>query len=395
MAWKGPCAVGERLQLVELVRNRGVSVSEAARLFGVSRRTAHKWLGRSDALGRERGLEDASRARATQERFEGPALERLLDLRRLHSTWGPRTLLHWMKRRYPRLELPAASTLGDILRRNGLVVPRRRNVAPGVAAYRPGGSTPLEPNDRWTIDFKGDFRLGSGAKCYPLTIRDAVSRLILRIDALPNTRGEPALELLHAAFAEYGLPLELHSDNGTPFGSTGIARLGAVSVFAVKHGIRPVFSRPGKPQDNGGHERMHRDVKAETTRPPGEDFTEQQERFDIFRHCFNDERPHQALGGDTPRSRWQPSSRILSSSTPEPDYPSHWEQRTVGKLGQISWHSTVVGVTKALGGERIGLEPIDDGLWRAHFYALPFGLLDERGADTQVIGVNHPGGAAT
>lgn len=390
MAWKGPCAVGERLQLVELVRNRGVSVSEAARLFGVSRRTAHKWLRRADALGRERGLEDASRARVTQERFEGPALARLLDLRRLHMTWGPRTLLYWMRRRYPKLDFPAASTLGDILRREGLIVPRQRNAAPGVAAYRPGGSTPIEPNDRWTIDFKGDFRLGNGTRCYPLTIRDAVSRFVLRIDALPNTRGEPVVELLLKAFAEYGLPLELHSDNGAPFGSTGLARLGTVSVVAVKYGVRPIFNRPGKPQDNGGHERMHRDVKAETTRPPGRDCIEQQSRFDVFRPCFNDERPHHALGGETPRSRFQPSSRILPSSTPEPDYPRHWEQRTVGKLGQISWRSAVVGVSKALGRERIGLEPIDDGLWRAHFFSLPIGLLDERGLEPQIIGLNHP-----
>jgi putative transposase len=393
MAWKGTCAVGERIQLVELVRNRDVPVAEAARVFGVSRKTAHKWLARADAFGLENGLRDASRARHRQEQFEGPAVELLLELRRQHPTWGPRTLLYSVARKEPNLVLPAASTLGDILRRQGLVAPRKRKARPGTSPYLPGDSTPLEPNDRWTIDFKGQFRLLNGELCYPLTLRDAVSRAVLRIDAFECTRGGLVLPVLTTAFEEHGLPLELHSDTGSPFASNGLARLSTVSVFALKLGIRPVFSRPGKPQDNGGHERMHRDLKAETTRPPSRTVAEQQHRFDAFRTVFNEDRPHHALAGETPMSRWKPSPRKMPSSIPEPSYPKHWETRRVDRSACLYWHSRPVMVTKALMGEPLGLEPIDDGLWRIHFASLAIALLDERGATPQVIGVNRIGNA--
>lgn len=382
--------MGERLQLFAAVK-AGASVSEAAHLFGVSRKTAHKWIARAESEGTDKGLEDKSRARLTQERFEGRAVDLMLRKRQQHPGWGPRTLLHWVRQTHPKLRRPAPSTLGDILRREGLLKPRsRRKTQPNVVGYRPGDTTPAEPNDRWTIDFKGDFKLGNGTRCYPLTLRDAVSRMLLRIDAFESVAAGPVHQAVAQAFSSFGLPKELHSDTGTPFGSPGLARLSRLSVFAIKHGVRPVFSRPGKPQDNGGHERMHRDLKAETTRPPGANLRRQQQRFDAFRCTFNDERPHHALAGATPRSRWRTSSRVFPSTPPEPNYPLFWETRSVDASGRFSWKGHLSALSKVLHLERVGFEPLDEGLWRIHFYDFVLGLFDERRPTPQVVGLNAP-----
>jgi transposase InsO family protein len=391
MAWKGTCPVGERQQLVQLVRE-GIAVVDVAAMFGVSRKTAYKWLERADRQGDE-GLGDLSRARHHIERFEGPAIEMLLALRRKHPNWGARKLLEILERRNPRLELPAASTAGELLKRAGLVSPRRKRAPRGVAPYQVGRTQPVEPNDRWTVDFKGEFRLGDGALCFPLTLRDAVSRKMLDIHALRSTRGDAVKLRYEWAFREYGLPLEMHSDTGKPFGSPGLARLSRLNVYLLKLGIRPVFSRPGKPQDNGGHERMHRDLKAETTRPAAHSMSAQQRRFESFKRCFNDERPHEALAGEVPAAIWTPSLRQYPSKLREPEYPAHWETRRANQHGHILWKSERVVVTSALRGERVGIEPVDDGLWRVHFAALCLGVLNEHTSPRKVLGV-RPNAAA-
>jgi transposase InsO family protein len=391
MAWKGKCPVGERQQLVELVR-RGVPVVEVAAMFGVARKTAHKWIGRADALG-ELGLQDQSRARHRVERFEGPAVDSLLVLRRKHPTWGPRKLLDCLKLQQPGLSLPAASTAGELLKRSGLVTPRVSRAPRSVATYQVGETQPKHPNDRWTVDFKGEFRLGNGVLCYPLTLRDAVSRKLFDIYGLPSTRGVGVKARYERAFREYGLPLEMHSDTGKPFGSHGLARLSWLTVYLLKLGIRPVFSRPGKPQDNGGHERMHRDLKAETARPPAGNMAGQQKRLNRFRNCFNAERPHEALQGNTPDSAWRPSPRRYPSQLSDPEDPAHWEVRRATEQGRILWKSQHVVVTSALAHQRVGLEPIDDGVWRVHFAVLAIGILDERIARRKVLGL-RPNAAA-
>lgn len=392
MAWKGPCPVGERLQLVQLV-SAGVSVTDAARLFGVSRRIAHKWLKRAEEDGSEKGLEDRSRARHAQQRFEGPAVSLLLELRRAHPRWGPEKLLTILEREHPGLEVPAISTAGEILKRAGLVQPRVRRSREHSVPHLVGGlSPPVSPNDRWTADFKGQFRMQNGQVCYPFTLRDAVSRMLLDVRAFSSTRSELVIPAFQRAFIEYGMPLEVHSDTGSPFGSTGLARLSPVSVFLLKHGVHPVYSRPAKPQDNGGHERMHRDLKAETTRPPGLDSEDQQMKFDGFRHEFNEVRPHEALGGATPSSRFTKSARPCPVDPSALVYPKHWEQRVVDAAGDIHWHNERWNVTKALANEPIGLEPIDDGIWRVHFASMVIGQFNERSREHTIIGMNRPSG---
>jgi hypothetical protein len=229
------------------------------------------------------------------------------------------------------------------------------------------------------MDFKGDFRLGNGTRCLPFTLRDAASRKILSVRAMPSTHAEPVKADLERTFREYGLPEELQSDNGSPFAGQGLSCLSRLSVWFLKLGVVPVLSRPGKPQDNGGHERMHRDLKAETTRPPGHDAIAQQRKFNAFIRCFNEERPHEALGGDVPDEHWEQSSRSFPASVKAPEYPAWWETRRVCPSdGTFSWRDEAISLTKALGGEQVGLEPIDDGLWRIHFYGFAVGLFDER-----------------
>lgn len=380
--------MGERSQLVQLVWS-GVGVTEVSALFGVSRKTAHKWLGRAEKEGLEGGLRDRSRARLQQDRFEGEEVALLTELRKKHPRWGPRTLLSALEDKHPRLTFPAASTVGDILKRAGLVQPRVRQPRFGLP-YLAGDTKPVKANDRWTADFKGQFRMRNGKLCYPFTLRDATSRMVLDIRACTCTRADVVISALDESFAKYGMPKELHSDTGAPFGSTGLARLSHVSVFLLKRGIRPVFSRPGKPQDNGGHERMHLDLKAETTRPPGRHLRNQQRMFDAFLETFNEERPHQALGGKTPRTQWTPSERRYVGNPPPPSYPGHFEVRRVDCDGAIYWHNEYVRVTRALTGESVGLEPVDEGLWRVHFASMWIGVLNELGSTLRVVGVNRP-----
>lgn len=364
-----------RRLLVELVE-KGTNVAEAARLSGFSRTAAYKWIERFKEAG-EDGLEELSRARADPGRFEGPLAERVLALRRQHPSWGPRKLLGWLERRTDR-KLPAASTVHDLLKRNGLIVPR----PPRVQRHHPfqyAGPTPTEPNARWTIDFKGDFRLGDGTKCFPLTLRDASSRRLLSIRAMTGTSSGPVQAELERRFREYGLPTELQSDNGTPFATKGLARLSKLSVWLLKLDVMPVLSRPAEPQDNGGHERMHRDLKAETTRPPANSVVGQDRKFDNFLRVFNEERPHEALGYDVPDEHWRPSERQFPARLPQPEYPAWWEIRRVNAAANtMSWRDNVVKVNDALGGEDIAFEPVADGVWLVHFYRYPIGFFDER-----------------
>ena len=379
MASKGTWHVGQRTMLVDLVNERGVSVTKAAEFVGLSRQSAHKWLERMEQSGLA-GLEDASRARKTQRRFEGVSVEKLLALRLQHRTWGARHLLAQMRRREPRLKLPSASTLTEFMRRAGLLSKRSRQ-----KRHTPvfGQRKASAPNDIWTIDFKGQFRLRNGQMCFPLTIRDHFSKKVLRVVACANTKHPAVLAALKSAFGEFGLPRILHSDTGAPFGSTGLGRLSQVSVYVMRLGILPTFSRPGKPQDNGGHERMHLDLKMETTMPAAFSMAAQQKRFATFIRCFNEERLHQALAMETPDSVWRPSTRRASSRT-EAKYDAGWEIRRIDRSGKMAWRGQNVFIARVLKAECIALEPVDQNLWRIHFFGFPIAFLCESGSSAKV-----------
>lgn len=376
MSWKASDPMSERFKFIGLFKSGQRTVAGLSRDFGISRKTAYKWIQRYEEAGFE-GLEEHSRAPKGMPWQTPPEIQEiLLEARKRHPTWGPRKLKAWLEDRDDRLELPAPSTIGDLLRREGLIHRRHRRLKLPVPKS-PFGSQILEPNQEWDVDFKGEFRLGDGGYCFPLTMTDAFSRYLLEVRALEGTAGAGTRPFFERALREFGLPWTIRSDNGAPFASTGLGRLSALSVWWIKLGIRPVRGRPHHPQDNGRHERMHRTLKAETTRPPAFESQGQQKRFDAFRKEYNDERPHEALGQRPPARIYRISSRPFPQRIPEVEYPGHYEVRKVGSGGMFGWRSQPVFVGHSLIGERIGLWEVEDGLWRVCFADVELGVLDE------------------
>lgn len=365
----------ERMKLVMASRESGEALAELCRRFGVSRTTAYKWIERYEIQG-VAGLADRSRAPGHHPNaVDELTCERILAARRAHPTWGPRKLLTILERAHPRKDWPVASTIGQMLQREGLSVPRKR--CRRVPRDPQPLSAGLAANDVWCIDFKGWFRTGDGRRCDPLTLTDAASRFLLRCRAARHTGHDAVRPLVEAALREYGLPRAIRSDNGPPFASRAVAGLSALSVWWIKLGITPQRIDPGRPDQNGSHERMHLTLKQETANPPARDGRRQQERFDAFRREFNEERPHEGLGMDTPDEHYEPSPRAYPARVGEPQYPgAGWLTRRVQKNGEFSWKHQEVFLSEVLGGETIGLEPLDDRYWRAHFGPVELGLFD-------------------
>ena len=376
MPWKETCAVDERIEFVLAVLNSGEGKAELCRRFGISRRTGYKWLIRFGEGGRA-GLEDRSSAPfAHPNQVARELADRILALRGRHMTWGPRKLRAVLRRDQAEAAWPVASTIGDILKRHGLVVGRRkRHRTPPYTQPFAGCSS---ANRTWCADFKGWFLTGDGCQCHPLTITDAFSRFLLRCQALDRTRTHLAQSVFEAAFREYGMPLVIRTDNGTPFASKALGGLSALSRWWLKLGIWPERIAPGKPQQNGRHERMHRTLKQETARPAMATMADQQRRFEEFRREYNNERPHEALDQHCPAEFYEASPRPYPSRVPEPQYDERMEVRSVRRSGEIKWKGRMLFVSESLAGERVGLDAIDEGFWVPYFCHMPLGVLDER-----------------
>jgi transposase InsO family protein len=353
-----------------------VPMAGLCRAFGISRVTGYKWLDRYGSGG-VAALSDRSRARHTQPHaYPASIRELVIQARMEHPTWGGKKLRPWLAKRHPRVELPSVTTMETILREAKLVRRRRRSRRlEGPVGVRGGDD---RPNGVWAVDFKGQFRLGDGSYCYPLTATDSCSRYLLTCTALRCTKFDPAWTVFDQLFAEYGVPERIRSDNGVPFASVGVGRLSRLSVYWMSLGIEVERTRPGKPQDNGRHERMHRTLKEDTTRPPAGTRRGQQRRFNRFRMTYNEERPHEALNMRCPAEFYEPSSRPYE--VVEFQYPGHWEQRTVRNRGAIKWKDQEVFLSEALSGHHVGLVEIDDGVWQVCFRNLPLGRLIDRHA---------------
>lgn len=376
MPWAETSIVQERIRFIADYNSGLYSMTELCFRFGVSRQTGYKWVRRYQREG-ALGLEDRSRApHRCPHRMSEEAERAILTARRRHPTWGPRKLLAWLAAREPKLELPAPGRVGALLARKGLVKKRRRRPRRWIHPGRPCFVT-RAPNDLWTVDFKGEFRLGDRSYCYPLTVADQHTRYVLGIHALEAPEGDGTRARMERVFREAGLPRAIQTDNGSPFASRGIHGLSRLSVWWIELGIQPVRIEPAHPEQNGAHERMHRTLKAETVRPPAPNRRAQQRRFDRFRRIFNQERPHEALGLKPPASRWHPSPRGYPDPLPSPDYPERFEVRWVSDAGSFCWKRPMF-IGMALAGKRIGLEEIDDGIWSVYFHRVLLGRFDER-----------------
>lgn len=351
-------------------------MAELCREYGISRKTGYKWTQRF-IDGGVANLVDRSRAAHHHPSVVAPeVVEAVLALRRRYPTWGPKKLEALLRRDQPALQVPARSTISALLKRHGLVSerqPRRRT---------PASTQPLAaataPNVVWCTDFKGKFKV-SRRYCHPLTISDASSRFLIRCEPLEGERLEASKRVFEAAFREYGLPLRMRSDNGTPFASAAIGGLSRLSVWWIKLGITPERIEPGHPEQNGRHERMHRTLKASVASPPRSEWDEQKAALDAFRHEFNEVRPHEALAQRTPASVYQPSARRYIGHDIDPEYPDHFDVRRARKSGGLYMGYGEVGLGAVLAEECIGMEPIDDGLWHLWFGPIFLGRVRELG----------------
>jgi transposase InsO family protein len=366
----------QKTQFIADYLRQTLSMSELCELYGISRKTGYKIVERYLTHG-PAGLEEHSRRPAhSPNQTPEHIVQAILALRQRHPSWGAKKLLPLLEKRHPRWNLPGRSTVCDILSREGLVrKPRnRRHIGhPG----KPSSSI-LAPNDVWSADFKGHFKTGDGIYCYPLTIADGFSRFLLSCQGLHSTCVAQAKPVFTRVFKEYGLPKRIRTDNGVPFATNTLARLSELSAWWVRLGILPELIEPGKPQQNGRHERMHRTLKAETTRPPANTCRGQQRKFDRFRHEFNFERPHEALDMQTPASCYDSSPREMPNKIPPLEYPDRFEVRYVSANGGIRWNKSWVNVSITCVGEYVGLEEIDDGVWNVYFGPLKLGRLLER-----------------
>jgi transposase InsO family protein len=365
-----------RMQFVVEWQSGCWTMSELCADYQVSRKTGYKWVQRHERSG-PTGLQDRSRRPHHSPRATDPALvEVLLAVRQRHPRWGAKKLLAVAAREHGRASWPSRTTVCDLLKAHGYVTAPRRphRLAAPAAALAPV----TQPNATWTTDFKGEFRTGDGAYCYPLTLRDGFSRFVLRCDALPGRTYEATRRRFERAFAAYGLPERIRSDNGGPFASTGLGRLSRLSVWWIRLGIVPERIALGRPEQNGSHEQFHAVLKAETTRPPAAHAAAQQRRFARFCEEYNYERPHEALDQAVPAARYTASPRPLPSRLPPLNYPDHVEVRRVSCIGQVSWQGANVFLSLALVGQDVAFEEVDDGLWTIRLATIAIGRYDAR-----------------
>ncbi|HEX2611404.1 MAG TPA: IS481 family transposase [Gemmatimonadales bacterium] len=377
MPWDETTRMSQRLRFIIDFESCQSTMTALCERYGISRKTGYKWAERYAKEG-PGGLEDRPHlAKSFPHQLGAAKVEGILSLRHRFPRWGPRKLQAWLERHHPEESWPAASTIGDLLKRHGLVESRsfrRRPPAPSAPRVEATG-----PNEVWSSDFKGQFRLGNARLCYPLTVADGFSRYLLGCEGLASPSGGASKLVFERLFRQYGLPRAILTDNGSPFASSrSLSRLSQLSVWWIKLGIRPLLIQPGHPEQNGRHERMHRTLKAETVRPPSADAPRQQERFEEFRHSYNEQRPHEALGQLPPTELYERSPRAYPSRLQPWEYLGHFEVRRVRHTGEIRWKGESLFVSQSLQGERIGLEEVDEGQWSVYLGPVLIARFDEQ-----------------
>jgi putative transposase len=347
------------------------------REFGISRVTGYKIFNRYKDCGLQ-GLNDRSRAPYRQANRLPYQVERtILGIRKAHDTWGARKIRDKLIKQFPMVPTPAISTIHAVLDRHGLVKRKKHR------RYKAEG-TPLiaahQPNELWCADYKGEFMLGNKQYCYPLTISDYSSRYLIGCEGVKSTKADIAFTVFESAFRNFGLPSAIRTDNGVPFASgNALFGLTRLSVWWLRLGISLQRIKPGHPQQNGRHERMHLTLKQEATKPAAFNFLQQQERFNDFIRVYNNERPHQALNGAYPGELYTPSARVYEPPAP-PDYPFHDRAIRVTSCGRICIARRKINLSTAFAGQTVGVREVEDQIWLVIFMDYDLGYFDnERG----------------
>jgi transposase InsO family protein len=374
MPWKETDVLEERTRFVLDHDSEQYTMAELCRIYGIARKTGYQWVKRYEGEGLG-GLADRRYGAGNHpNRTDASIEEQIVQLKYAHASWGAKKLHGHLWAKNKGVLWPAVSTFGEILRRKGLSTPQRKRLR--VPLYSQPFQKVEGANQLWCADFKGWFLTGKGERVDPLTMTDAHSRYLLRCQDVEKTDTEHVQAIFAAAFREYGLPQTIRTDNGAPFASRAIAGISRLSIYWMKLGIRPERIKPGHPEQNGRHERMHRTLKAETAKPPAAGRRGQQKAFDRFRQQYNQERPHEALEQQTPASCYQSSPRTYPDRVPEPQYDSNMKAKRIYPDGTFFWKGTQVFISKTLGGESIGLEPLDDRYWKVHFATFPLARFD-------------------
>jgi len=380
MPWKEVKPMDQKLLFMADHLRKVTTFSDLCDRFGISRKTGYKWVVRYEELGFD-GLQDRSR-RPHEHPLRTPYAVReaisALRTSRPKDPPGPKKIQALLKQNHPGWEIPSKTTIYNILAEKGLIRPQRHRRR--VPASQQPFSPVREPNDVWSADFKGQFRTRDGTWCYPLTVMDHQSRFLLGCRNFDATRYEPTQKAFDALFREYGLPWRIRTDNGAPFASHSPAGLSRLSKWWVRLGILPERIAPGKPQQNGRHERMHKTLKAATAIPPAATAQRQQQEFDAFRRRYNNDRPHESLGQNTPASQYRPSTRALPDKLPELEYPGHVRVALVHHSGIIQHQGHRVYIAGLLKGENVGVEETADGVWSVFFGPLHLGRFNIRDA---------------
>lgn len=384
MPWKECNLMDERLRFVARLLE-GEKMAVVCREFGISRKTGYKIFNRYKEVG-IRGLEDQARSPYRHPNKTPFQVEKaILKIKRDHKTWGAPKIRDKLIKQFPQISPPAPSTIHAILDRYGLVKrrKRRRHKAQGTEL-----SVARSPNELWCADYKGEFQLGDRRYCYPLTITDQHSRYLLACESLDSTKEAGAFPVFERVFKEFGLPAAIRTDNGSPFSSPhalfGLSRL---SVWWLRLGIAIERIKPGHPQQNGRHERMHLTLKKEATKPPSYNFLQQQARFDDFMEEYNHDRPHQALGGLYPGEVYTPSAREYFHPE-ELEYPFHDRTIQVTQCGRICIGARKISLSRVFAGQYIGIREIADEIWLVSFMDYDLGFFDQTEDRVEPVGVN-------
>jgi transposase InsO family protein len=363
----------ERLRFIARLLE-GEAMTDLCVEFGISRKTGYKIYDRYKESGAEALCDRSRRPYRYANQLPPQVVAQIVGLKNDKPHWGARKIRELLLRRLPsEIKVPSRSTIHAVLDRSGLVkrMGRRRNKAHGTAL-----SAGAHPNDLWCADFKGEFTLGNKRYCYPLTVTDHASRYLLLCEALESVREEPAIQAFEQLFRERGLPAAIRSDNGVPFASpNALFNLSKLSVWWLRLGIAIERIKPGHPQQNGRHERMHRTLKEATTRPAAMNSLQQQGKFDAFITEYNTERPHEALAMKVPNDLYVPSSRPYLGIG-ELEYPFHDRDITVTSCGRICMHRKKINLSIVLAGQKLGIKEVDEGIWLVSFMHYDLGYID-------------------